>query len=127
MVVQVSTFVDEPACGPREHASPAQPRVSDQALGRAVALFRALGDPARLRTLELLAAGELCVGEVAEALGEELSTVSHRLRLLRTEGLVERRREGRHIRYQLADHHVLDLVRNALEHVAHGPSGSTTE
>ena len=81
-------------------------------------LFRALGDEARLRTLEMLIDREVCVSEIAEATGEQLSTVSHRLRLLRSEGLVERRREGRHIYYSLADRHVYELVQNALEHAS---------
>jgi DNA-binding transcriptional ArsR family regulator len=79
-------------------------------------LFRALGDAARLRTLDMLVGREACVSELAAASDESVSTVSHRLRLLRSEGLVRRRREGRHIYYSLADVHVLELIRNALDH-----------
>ncbi|MCR9163218.1 MAG: ArsR/SmtB family transcription factor [Nannocystaceae bacterium] len=75
-----------------------------------------MGDAARLRTLEMLVAREACVTELAEASGERVSTVSHRLRLLRSEGLVERRRDGRHIYYSLADQHVIDMLRNAIDH-----------
>jgi ArsR family transcriptional regulator len=85
-------------------------------LERAAGLFRALGDAARLRILHLLLAGEVCVGEVVAALGEKFPTVSQRLRLLRTEGLVARRRDGSHVYYALADGHVRDLVANALAH-----------
>lgn len=81
-------------------------------------LFKALGDEARLRTLDLLVAGEACVSELAETTGERVSTVSHRLRLLRAEGLVKRRREGRHIYYALTDRHVVELIENALVHAA---------
>ncbi len=94
-----------------------KPSASPRAIERAARLFRALGDEARLRTLELLARREACVSEIAEASGESVSTVSHRLRLLRAEGLVSRRRDGRHIYYALADHHVIELLRNAIEHV----------
>jgi DNA-binding transcriptional ArsR family regulator len=83
---------------------------------RAAGLFRALGDGARLRLLHLLTAGEWCVTEMVEALGEKFSTVSQRLRLLRAEGLVARRRDGAHIFYSLADRHVADLIHNALAH-----------
>lgn len=69
--------------------------------------------------MELLVDRELCVSEIAAASGELISTVSHRMRLLRAEGLVSRRREGRHIYYALSDRHVYDLVLNALEHVSH--------
>lgn len=85
-------------------------------LERAAGLFRALGDAARLRMLHLLLRGEVCVGELVAALGEKFSTVSQRLRLLRTEGLVSRRRDGSHVYYALADGHVRDLVSNALAH-----------
>jgi len=96
------------------------------AIERAVRLFRALGDEARLRTLEMLMGREVCVSELAAASSEQVSTVSHRLRLLRSEGLVERRRDGRHIYYSLADDHVIQLVRNALEHAdeTHGNESS---
>jgi ArsR family transcriptional regulator len=113
---------DEASCGPDEHVSPPAPRLSARALDRAVRLFKALGDEARLRTLEMLVGREACVSELAEATGERVSTVSHRLRLLRTEGLVSRRREGRHIFYALADQHVIELVRNALDHAEEDPA-----
>jgi ArsR family transcriptional regulator len=87
-------------------------------LERAAALFRALGDAARLRILEVLAGGEHCVTEIVGALNDKFPTVSQRLRLLRGEGLVRRRREGNHLFYSLADRHVADLVHNALAHAA---------
>lgn len=111
---------DQPVeCDPDDHVRVPHPRYSDRSIERAVRLFKALGDEARLRTLEMLMAHEACVSELAEASGEQVSTVSHRLRLLRSEGLVERRREGRHIYYSLADAHVIELIRNALDHVGH--------
>lgn len=102
-----------------EHVE-ALPRLTSSAQGleRAARLFRALGDESRLRTLELLSTREACVSEIAASSGEAVSTVSHRLRLLRSEGLVSRRRDGRHIYYALADGHVSELLRNALEHAA---------
>ncbi len=86
------------------------------ALDRAARLFRALGDVPRLRLLLLLLRGEVCVGELVTTLGEKFSTVSQRLRLLRTEGLVSRRRDGSHVYYTLTDDHVRGLVSNALAH-----------
>lgn len=79
-------------------------------------MFRVLGDAPRLRLLELLTQGEWCVTELVAAMQEKFSTVSQRLRLLRAEGLVIRRRQGNHIFYALADRHVADLMHNALEH-----------
>lgn len=105
-----------PGCAPDEHtARPGTPR-PDRAFSGAVKLFRALGDEQRLRTLELLSRGEACVSEIAATFDEPLSTVSHRLRLLETAGLVSRRRDGRHVHYTLADEHVRHLVDDALDH-----------
>jgi len=86
---------------------------------RAASIFRAMGDPERLRLLERLAlGGEHCVSELAELTDAGMSTVSQRLRLLRAERLVARRRDGKHIYYDLADEHVGELLRAALEHAA---------
>ncbi len=106
-----------PACGPTEHA-PLRVESDPIAIERAVRLFKALGDEARLRTLQMLVGREACVSELATASAEQISTVSHRLRLLRAEGLVQRRRAGRHIYYSLADQHVVELIANALAHAS---------
>jgi ArsR family transcriptional regulator len=75
-----------------------------------------MGDAPRLRILELLKKRELCVTEIVAAANEKFSTVSQRLRILRTEGLIVRRRAGNHLIYALADRHVADLIKNALAH-----------
>jgi DNA-binding transcriptional ArsR family regulator len=106
------------APGDPEHTRRALSTASEAAFERAAGIFRAAGDVARLRLLAHLSEAEWCVSELAEALGEGLSTVSQRLRLLRAEGLVKRRREGRHIFYTLTDEHVAGLLRNALEHAS---------
>jgi DNA-binding transcriptional ArsR family regulator len=107
-------------CAPEEHA--ARPRrsatVSDEAFARAAALFRVVGDEARLRLLDRLAEREWCVTELAEAAGVGMSTVSQQLRTLRAERIVQRRRTGKHIYYSLADRHIIELIANALEHAA---------
>ncbi|MBT3217852.1 MAG: helix-turn-helix transcriptional regulator [Proteobacteria bacterium] len=92
---------------------------TDKAIDEAARLFAAAGDPARLRLLELLSRGEYCVGGIAEATGEAMSTISQRLRILHQVGLLSRRRDGRHIYYRLADDHVVELIANALAHVKH--------
>lgn len=113
-----ATTPEQSECAPDEHPPLPKPRYDARARERAVRLFKALGDEARLRTLEMLVGRDACVSELAEASGEQISTVSHRLRLLRSEGLVSRRREGRHIYYSLADKHVFELIQNALEHAS---------
>ena len=85
-------------------------------LEAAVRIFKALGDPARLRILTLLHYRETCVSELAEVLEEPISSVSNRLRLLRLEGLVSSRRDGKHIFYSVRDEHVAELIQNAMAH-----------
>jgi DNA-binding transcriptional ArsR family regulator len=69
-----------------------------------------------LRILDLLKKRELCGTEIVTAVGEKLTTVSRRLNLLRSEGLIVGRREGNHIYCALVDQHVVDLILNALAH-----------
>jgi ArsR family transcriptional regulator, lead/cadmium/zinc/bismuth-responsive transcriptional repressor len=99
------------------HPKRSWPALADDAMvERASRLFRALGDKPRLSTLALLAQGEVCVSEIARFQNESLTTVSQRLRVLRAENLVVRRRNGKHMSYSLTDRHVADLVLNALAH-----------
>lgn len=64
-------------------------------------MFKALGDPTRSRLVYALSLGELCVTELAEALGTSLSATSHQLRILRDLDIVRVRREGKSQRYAL--------------------------
>jgi ArsR family transcriptional regulator len=94
--------------------------VDPDTANRLAEVFRALSDPTRVRIVSLLADGELCVCDLAAALGMSQSAVSHQLRGLRDLHLVRWRREGRQIFYTLDDEHVADLYQRGLEHVAHG-------
>jgi ArsR family transcriptional regulator len=64
-------------------------------LDSAVATARALGHPARLRTVAMVRAGELCVCQITEVLKLAPSTVSAHLKELKTAGLIVERKEGR--------------------------------
>ncbi len=79
--------------------------------------FRALGDPTRVRILDALAAGELCVCDIASLVGISESAASHQLRLLRGLRLVRPRRAGRQVYYAVDDHHILELLNQARTHV----------
>ena len=79
--------------------------------------FKALGDSSRLKIMWALEHQEMCVCDLAALLGITESAVSHQLRLLRTLRLVKNRREGTILYYRLADDHVSELVRIALEHI----------
>ena len=109
---------DLTACGPEEHFGGTR-RISDpETLTRAAEIFRAAGDPARLRVLDLLRGGEQCVSEILEATEVKPSTLSQQLKLLRLEDLIVSRRQGKHLFYSLADQHISDLLDNVLAHAA---------
>jgi ArsR family transcriptional regulator, lead/cadmium/zinc/bismuth-responsive transcriptional repressor len=91
--------------------------IDQAALDGLTEIFRVLGDPTRLRILDLLSRGELCVGDLASQLRVTESAVSHQLRLLRSARIVRARREGRMIIYSLDDTHVLTLFEQGLRHV----------
>lgn len=71
-------------------------------LEHAVELFKAFADPVRLRLLNLLADGEVCVCHLHEALDLPQSTVSRHLAYLRKRGLVIGRKQGLWVHYRLA-------------------------
>ncbi len=71
-------------------------------LERAARVLDALGDANRLGiVLALRHAGDLCVSDLALAVGMSDSAVSHALRLLRAHGMVSAHREGRLVRYRV--------------------------
>jgi ArsR family transcriptional regulator, lead/cadmium/zinc/bismuth-responsive transcriptional repressor len=110
----------EPRCDAREHR---HSRAVDEGHSlatfvRAAEIFRALGDPSRLRILKMLLAGPLCVTDICEQMEDSMPAVSQRLKLLRSERLVSYRRQGKHVIYSLADQHITKLVRNGLAHAA---------
>lgn len=77
--------------------------------------FRGLGDPSRLRILQLLQdEGELSVGELVERLGLPQPKVSNHLACLRWCGFIEARREGRTVYNRIADSRVEGML--ALAH-----------
>ncbi|MHC4956674.1 MAG: ArsR/SmtB family transcription factor [Planctomycetota bacterium] len=80
-----------------------------------LAVHRALADRSRVRALNLLTHGELCLCELIQVLGLAPSTVSKHMTELSTAGLVVRRKEGRWQFYRLpakgASAHVRESVR----------------
>jgi DNA-binding transcriptional ArsR family regulator len=64
-------------------------------------LFKALGDPTRLRIVKLLEGGELCVCQLMAVLGMGQSRISRHLSILKQAGLIEDRRAGKWVHYRL--------------------------
>ncbi|MFN2469156.1 MAG: ArsR/SmtB family transcription factor [Gaiellaceae bacterium] len=73
--------------------------------------FRGLGDPTRLRILELLRdEGDLTVGQLVARLGEPQPKVSNHLACLRWCGFIEARREHRTVYNRIADARVVEMI-----------------
>lgn len=81
-------------------------------------LFKALADRTRLRILGLLAAGEVCVCDLHDSLGEPQPKVSRHLAYLRRAGLVSARKDGLWVHYRrvVLDDPVLETVADAAIH-----------
>jgi ArsR family transcriptional regulator, arsenate/arsenite/antimonite-responsive transcriptional repressor len=71
-----------------------------------IAIARALGDPTRVRIIAALRNGELCVCELADALGISQSSLSSHLQICRQTGVVTTRKESRWIYYSLSTRYV---------------------
>jgi DNA-binding transcriptional ArsR family regulator len=81
-----------------------------EAAESAARLLKALATPDRLMLLCQLSQGEMSVGELEAALGILQPTLSQQLGVLRDEGLVETRREGKHIHYSVRSVPVLAVL-----------------
>ncbi|MFQ5860298.1 MAG: ArsR/SmtB family transcription factor [Dehalococcoidia bacterium] len=82
----------------------------DPRLSVTARFFRILGDPTRLRILELLLDGEKTVTELVEAIGSAQGRVSSHLACLRWCGLIDTRRQGKYIFYQATNERVRQLL-----------------
>ena len=81
-------------------------------------IFRALGDPTRLRVIHLLRAMELAVGEVAQLVDQSQPRVSRHIRILVEAGLVERRKEGNWVFLRLGQGAAVQPFLHLFEHLA---------
>ena len=80
-------------------------------------LFKVFGDSTRVRILFVLVEAQVCVCDLAQALGMTQSAISHQLRILKQNKLVKSRREGKSVFYSLADDHVRTIIEMGREHI----------
>jgi DNA-binding transcriptional ArsR family regulator len=86
------------------------PAVLRQAAGQAVAALKVLANEERLLLLCQLSQGELSVGDLEVALNIHQPTLSQQLGVLRNEGVVNTRRDGKRIFYSVADPKLLQML-----------------
>jgi DNA-binding transcriptional ArsR family regulator len=116
-VAAIEELCDAPHLDPRGTEARRGRLMSADAIRDVADTFRILGDPTRIRILDALSGGELCVCDIASLAAISESAVSHQLRLLRGMRLVKSRRAGRLVFYALDDQHIIELLRQAHTHV----------
>jgi DNA-binding transcriptional ArsR family regulator len=92
-------------------------RATEEEVTYVADLFQILASPTRLRMVEALTGGELCVCDLSAVAGVTESAVSHHLRQMRQMRMVTYRKEGRMAYYRLDDEHIERLFDTGLEHV----------
>ncbi len=80
-------------------------------------LFKIFGDSTRIKIINVLIDGELCVNDISEKINVSQSAVSHQLRILKSSKLVKYRKEGQTTYYSLDDDHVEKIFRIGCEHL----------
>jgi DNA-binding transcriptional ArsR family regulator len=116
---------------PRSEAVPAadvpslvhQVTPGPELLEAASATLRMLAEPTRLHLLWQLAQGPKTVTELTAAVGVPRTVASQHLAKLRLSGLVDTRKDGRHVIYSLHDGHLVRLIRETINHADHRITG----
>lgn len=94
-----------------------------RAIGEQAKIFKALGHPSRLLMVDALRAGEKCVCELRELVGDDMSTVSRHLAVLREAGVVTSEKRGTNMYYRLK----LACLGGFLQCTAHAVAQRATE
>ncbi|ERJ12077.1 putative transcriptional regulator arsE family protein [Haloplasma contractile SSD-17B] len=82
--------------------------------------FKTFADSTRIKIISALSNAEMCVCDLAHLLNTSQSAISHQLRVLRQNRLVKYRKVGKIVYYSLDDDHVLEVMRQGMEHISHG-------
>lgn len=91
----------------------------DDKINRVAQFHKIIGDSTRCKILFALAAGEMCVCDLANVLSMSKSSISHQLSKLREFKVVKYRKEGKEVYYSLDDEHVSSLLSLTLTHIEH--------
>lgn len=94
----------------------------DDHLERRAEFLKAMGQPTRLKILELLREGERCVCDIFPAIGEQQSNVSRHLQFMRRAGVLAARKEGLRVSYRIKDPRIGQLLKT-VEGLFEAPGG----
>ena len=110
-MMQPDQAVDRTTSRPMKRSSPViDPEILRHAADEAVGALKLLANVERLLLLCQLSQGEMCVSELEAQLDIRQPTLSQQLGVLRTEGVVSTRRQGKNIYYSVADPSVLEIL-----------------
>ena len=98
-------------------AAAKQAMPADGQIAEMGARFKVISEPSRLKILLALAAGELCVDHITEAVDGTPSAVSKQIKTIKENKIIKRRREGKNILYSVSDRHILTMIEMAKEHL----------
>ena len=113
-----SAYAD-PAAMPSSGDAPLDYDLSAELESDLVRIFKLLSDPNRLKILlSLSREGELHVTALCERLGQSQPAVSHHLSLLRTAGLIQPRRDGKHNYYSVCSGQFHDLMATLFQSIS---------
>ena len=90
-------------------------RPDEEVFGKASDMFSLIGDSTRLKILWLLCHSEECVVNIAAAIDMSSPAVSHHLKVLKQQGLITQRREGKEVYYTLAKTKEAEIVHIAVD------------
>ena len=89
---------------------PTEKRLKDMAM-----FFQNFSDGTRLKIISALSISELCVNDLSNILNINQTTVSHQLKLLKNQNIVDSRREGKIIKYYIQNQFINELMNYAIE------------
>ncbi len=79
-------------------------------------VLKALAHPIRLQIVELLANGEMCVGDIVETLGGKQAITSQQLNMMKDKGVLSCRRDGARVYYRIENKNVIKLLNCVYDH-----------
>lgn len=89
----------------------------DDATNRLALYFQNFSDQTRIRILSALSIRELCVNDLSSVLNQNQTTVSHQLKTLKDQGMIDCRRDGKILIYFLKSTSVNDMMMFALKDI----------
>jgi len=79
--------------------------------------YKVLGDPTRIKILQILFESEMCVCDLASVMNMNQPAISQQLRTLKGANLVKYRKEGKNVIYSISDDHVKQIFDQCLTHI----------